>query len=194
MDVLPEQRREMRPGVLRDRAVTAIQFLGGGLEVASVPDREGVDDEAERRRSVELCLVAAITETALAAEADLPCHGVQALLAVQSDQHSAPERLVIYVAQDVPGLGHAAELLERLLQGVLPAQCLELGNDQRRSDQPVLERSGQSVEVVPVADEQLRTQRLAQDRIECPVVHIPASPVEQLVGEVAEPRREAVTQ
>ena len=45
-----------------------------------------------------------------------------------------------------------------------------------------------------VADEQLRAQRLAQDRVECPVVDMPASPVEQLVGEVAEPRREAVTQ
>src|SRR2546428_7919466 len=141
VDVLPEQGGEMRPGVLGDRVVTAGQFLGGGLEIASVPDRESVDDEAERRRSVELRLVAAITETALAAEADLPCHGVQALLAVQSDQHSAPERLVVYVAQDVPGLGHPAELLERLLHRVLPAQCLELGNDQRRSDQPVLERS-----------------------------------------------------
>src|SRR5437868_13273550 len=87
------------------------KFLDGSLEIASVPDRESVDDEAERRRSVELRLVAAITEAALAAEADLPCHGVQALLAVQSDQHSAPERLVVYVAQDVPGLGHPAELL-----------------------------------------------------------------------------------
>jgi hypothetical protein len=37
-------------------------------------------------------------------------------------------------------------------------------------------------------------QRLTQDRVEGPVVDIPASPIEQLVGEVAEPRREAVTQ
>src|SRR2546428_13430750 len=91
------------------------------------------------RGPVELRLVAAITEAPLAAEEDLLCHGVQALLAVQSDQRSAPERLVVYVAQDVPSLGNPTELLERLLQGVLPAQRLELGNHQRRSDQPVLE-------------------------------------------------------
>ena len=81
------------------------QFLGGSLKVTSVPDRECVDDEAERRGSVELRLVAAITEVALAAEAESRAMACRRSLAVQSDQHSAPERLVVYVVQDVPGLG-----------------------------------------------------------------------------------------
>jgi hypothetical protein len=97
------------------------------------------------------------------------------------------QAFVVDVAEDVAGLGHSAHLLEGQLQGVLPLHRLESGDDERGCGQPVLERGGEPVEIVPVAGDELAAHRLAEQGVERAVVAGLAGPVERLVGEVAQP-------
>lgn len=73
------------------------EVVGGCGEVAGVPNDDGVDRQAQRRRPVELCLVASVGEAGLAAEEDGPGHGVGPFLAVEADQHPVAERPVVDV-------------------------------------------------------------------------------------------------
>ncbi len=61
----------------------------------------------------------------MAAEEDRPGQRVHALLAVQARQHPEAKHGVIDVGEQVTGLGHAAEFLDRLLERVLAPQALE---------------------------------------------------------------------
>ena len=63
----------------------------------------------------------------------------QALLFVEPDQDAAPELTVVDIREDVARLGQAAQLLDGLLQGIVPLEGLQLGDDQRGPDQAVLE-------------------------------------------------------
>lgn len=99
------------------------------------------------------------------AGAGLP-EGVQPLLPVEFDQDAPPELYIVDVAQDVARLGQAAQLLDCLLQRVLPLQRLQLGDDERGAHQAILKGRHQAVQVIPVLDDELGAQRLAQDRVQ----------------------------
>jgi hypothetical protein len=49
----------------------------------------------------------------------------------------AAEGCVVDVGEQVAGLGQAAELLDRLLEGVLAPQALQLGDEHRRRHQAI---------------------------------------------------------
>jgi hypothetical protein len=78
---------------------------------------------------------------------------MQALLFVEPDQDAAPEWTVVDIREDVARLGQPTQLLDGLLQRIVPLEGLQLGDDQRGPYQAVLERGRQAVDVVPVPDD-----------------------------------------
>jgi len=110
--------------------------------------------------------VVAIPEAALPAKGDGMGQGVQAFLFLQPDQHAAAELHIVEIAQDVACFRQTPQLLDRSLQRVLPLERLQLGDDQRRPYQPIPERSGHPIDIVPVPYDQLGLERLAEHRVE----------------------------
>jgi hypothetical protein len=72
------------------------------------------------------------------------------------------------------GLRQTAQLLDGLRQRVVALERLELGHDQPRPDQAILEGGRDTVDSVPVPRDQVAAERLAQEAVEGAVVRVRA--------------------
>src|SRR5262245_49206772 len=99
-------------------------MLPRSAEVPRVPDDDGIDQQAKRRRPIELRLIFAVREAALLAVEEHTGQVVEQLPFVQAHQHASAERLVIDELQDVPCLADSPQLLDRLPNRVLSLRRL----------------------------------------------------------------------
>src|SRR5579883_1658439 len=72
LDMLPQDRRQMRPGIFWYCALATGEFRSGCCQVARIPDDDGVDDQTQRCGSIQLRLVFTLGKTALLPKEDAP--------------------------------------------------------------------------------------------------------------------------
>ncbi len=113
---------------------------------------------------------------------------------VQLQLHAMTEFGIGEVAQNVDGLYHAAECRESSRQPVRRGGVGESLNDDIRRGRPVFERSRYPDHEVPLLPDQVAVGHSMQQRVEASVVGLPAHLINVLVGEIAQPGHEGITE
>ena len=120
------------------------------LDVGRVPERDGVERQAEGAELLLLLLAVGLPDLAAVAVADAPGQAVPELLAVELGEDAAALLLAVDVAEHVQRLDDAAELGERAGQRGRAVLDLQDAHDGAGMDAAELERSGQAQQVLPV--------------------------------------------
>ncbi len=76
VNMLPHDGMEMWPHLFWHGLTAPGRFLGGNFKIASIPDNDGIDDQAQRQRAPKLSRRVTVTQTALLAEKDGAGHSV----------------------------------------------------------------------------------------------------------------------
>jgi len=81
----------------------------GGVEVAGVPQHDGIEDEAKRTELVFLAFAVALAQLAALTVEDLAGESMAGFDAVELGEDAPPVGLVVEVGKQVEGLGDPAE-------------------------------------------------------------------------------------
>jgi len=95
-------------GVLDGVAVEA-ELGQGGVEVADVPQDDGIEDEAKRTELAFLAFAVALAQLAALTVEDLAGESMAGFDAVELGEDAPPVGLVVEVGKQVEGLGDPAE-------------------------------------------------------------------------------------
>ena len=113
LDVVVLQRRETLKVFVGDDVAGGAEVGDGVVHVLGVPGHEGVERETERAELVLLALAVGLAQLALVAVEDDAGNGVAVFVTGQSDACRAAQLLAVDPAEQVQGLGEAAELGDR---------------------------------------------------------------------------------
>ena len=94
----------------------------------------------------------------------------------------------------VQRLRHPPKLLQGLLEGILPLYRLQLGDQDGGTNESIFERGGNTVEVIPVFDDEVNPEVFFERGRQHPIVCTASPAVECLVRQIAEARGEAKSQ
>ena len=189
-----QERRDPGDVGIADGPALKGELVDGGLDVGRVPQRDGVQRQAEGAELLFLFVPVSLPDLAALAVANAPGQAVPELLAVELGEDAAPLLLTVNVAEHVQRLDDAAEFGERAGQRGWPVLHLQDAHDGPGMDAAQLQRPGQAQHVLPVLGDQVDIDAVAREPVQRAVIGALVDAPEPGVADVGEPGTELVSE
>jgi len=194
VDVLEGERRDPGDVGFTDVPSFAGELLERDLDVDRVPQRDGVEGQAEGAKLLLLLLAVGLSDLAALTMTNPPDQPMPELLAVELSEDATTLFLAVDVSEQVQRLDDATQLGERTSQGRRPVLHLKHSHDGASVDAPEFQRSRQSQQVLPVAPDQLGIYAVPREAVQRAVVGSAVDAPEAGITDVGKSRAELVAQ
>ena len=200
--MLEQERRDPGDVGIADAPTLLGELADGGLDVGRVPQRDGVQRQAESAELLLLFVPMGFPDYAAVAVANAPGKSVAELLAVELGEDAAALFLAVDVeprgspgvAEHVQRLDDPSQLGERVGERSGTVLDLQHAHDGAGMDATELQRSRQAQHVLPVAGDEIGVDAVAREPVQRAVVGGSVDAPEPGVADVGEPGAELVAE
>lgn len=164
--MLPSERRDVLDHIGRRRNAFAIELGESRFEIERVPVDDGVDEQVQSGRSVELALEGSVAQFSETVEEQRPGQGVLGLALVEARGGIPAHFRVLPPLRQEDGSIDASDVAQRERQSVLARECGQFRQQGRRPHLAGTDRGNETQDVIPVCLDPFDVDGFADERRE----------------------------